>query len=424
MATRFYFPATGTAPASPAFASSWEGVNAAPNGPLRLPLPTTPGNTTLGTQDAHIPPAVTAPVDTAHRQWVSTATLPAGAISGTFSLVIGACAAGGTQDSFLQAVIRVVSGDGATVRGTLYAGNTLTAASASTSSLAYEFSTGSNGPLTAYRTRLLSGTLTSVTAVAGDRIVVEVGSRTMAPNGSSRTASLAIQDLTSLSDFTATVDQVGNAGRPWIEFSQDLFPTPPAIPTSVAATSSHASVTLTWAAPASGPAPTSYEVELGLVPSGGTGLVDVGLATSHTFTGLFSDSTYYPEVRSVGVAGSSAWVRVTLNTKGPPRNLAVTPAATSIALTWDPPASGSAGITYEVRRDAGTPAAATSPHTFTGLTAGTLYFLEVRAVLAGVDNSPWVGIEATTVGAFVKDISTGATVKAWGGSSWVPIRVL
>lgn len=213
MSTRFYLPASGSAAVSPAYDSSWEESGAA----ARLPLVTTPSDTAFTLASAQKVTAAS-PGDVLIRQFVSD-VLPAGSISGTFSLVIDAAEATSTADAFLQVVIRVVSGDGSTVRGTLYAGQTTTTASASSSSPAYEFVGGTN--TSAARSRILSAvTLSGVTATAGDRIVVDLGYRS-SNVGTTRVGSLVLGDPTATGDATLAVD--GNAARPWIEFSQTLF---------------------------------------------------------------------------------------------------------------------------------------------------------------------------------------------------------
>lgn len=218
MATRFYLPQSGAAPASPAYTSSWESVaNAA-----RMPLVTEATNTALTSRSTD-KAAATEPYDSLAGQWVSEA-LPAGDVSGTFTLVTGATEPTGSRDAFLQCVIRVVSGDGSTVRGTLYAGQTATVESAVTTASNYEFA------LFSFKVRVLTATLTSVTAQAGDRIVVEYGSRACNANTYTNSVQVIIGDSTSASDLPATVDANGSTGdgRPWIEFSQDVFAGAPA----------------------------------------------------------------------------------------------------------------------------------------------------------------------------------------------------
>jgi hypothetical protein len=182
-----------------------------------MPLVTTPTNTAVTTRFTD-KAATSEPYDSLAGQWVSDA-LPAGAVAGTFTLVTGATESTGSRDAFLQCVIRVVSSDGSTVRGTLYAGQAQTVESATSTASNYEFT------LFSFKVRVLTASLSSVTAQAGDRVVVEYGSRACNANTYNNSVQVLIGDGTSVSDLPATVDANGSTtdGRPWIEFSQDLF---------------------------------------------------------------------------------------------------------------------------------------------------------------------------------------------------------
>ncbi len=60
--------------------------------------------------------------------------------------------------------------------------------------------------------------------------------------------------------------------------------------------------------------------------------------------------------------------------------------ATSVDVSWDPVINAES---YELRVDSGTPFAATSPYSATGLTTGTEYCYEVRAMNASDGDSDW-----------------------------------
>ena len=77
---------------------------------------------------------------------------------------------------------------------------------------------------------------------------------------------------------------------------------------------------------------------------------------------------------------------------------------TSAEVSWNGTATG-----YEVRLNGGTPETVTATSkTFTGLTAGTAYTVEVRAV-CGSSQSPWVSTSFTTLGATgLADAESGA----------------
>jgi hypothetical protein len=98
-------------------------------------------------------------------------------------------------------------------------------------------------------------------------------------------------------------------------------------------------------------------------------------------------------------AGGSGFVAVIYTPPAAPNvptSLDADAHATSIDFSWLPPSGGGPVDSYDVRIDGGTPdTGATSPHTFTGLTAVTSYTLEVRAVGPG-GTSSWATLGAST----------------------------
>jgi len=150
------------------------------------------------------------PVNVLSRQYVA-GPLKAGEISGTVKGVIRAVEANADAEYRAQLVIRVVSADGTTFRGTLRA--------ADSEVLSSEFSTGLVNryfPLAS----LFPQALTPVAAQAGDWLVVEVGFRSHNEHMTSRNASLRYGDSAAsdcVENETAT-----NDFNPWIEFSQTI----------------------------------------------------------------------------------------------------------------------------------------------------------------------------------------------------------
>jgi hypothetical protein len=121
---------------------------------------------------------------------------------------------------------------------------------------------------------------------------------------------------------------------------------------------------------------------------------------THTFTGLTPDTAYTLEVRAYNTFGDSAWTSVAGTTAGPPdtpTGLTVTasPDGLELELDWAAATGGPTG--YDVRIDGGAAADVGNvlTHTFTGLTPGTAYTLEVRAYNAAGD-SAWASIGAST----------------------------
>lgn len=201
MATRYYFncDASSTlAPVTVTPVSGWEETaDAMPAGLLqtaRVALATADfGNISFAQNNEQL-----------YRQFVS-GQIGAGQISGT---VKGQCLYSVQVLKTLKSriCIRVVSGDGSVVRGTLLAlGNNSTNTNmTSTSPLNIKIANG--------------GSLSSVTAENGDRIVVEIGftSASASPSGTFIANNSGAADLPE--DEVETDDTLA----PWIEFSQSL----------------------------------------------------------------------------------------------------------------------------------------------------------------------------------------------------------
>lgn len=114
-----------------------------------------------------------------------------------------------------QVVMKVVSFDGSTVRGTLYSGS---AGSAGVPP-SYASTTAAN----AVNRKLPQNTTTSLTPVNaqhGDRLLIEIGSRQVASNGSTPTIGLIMGDVNG-TDLPENETTTG-AGDPWIEFNKEF----------------------------------------------------------------------------------------------------------------------------------------------------------------------------------------------------------
>lgn len=149
-------------------------------------------------------------------QYVSP-PLAAQTITGTFKMYMEFREANAANDSRAQVVIRVVSNDGSTVRGTLYAGDTATSG-ANPASEFVTTSTNRSFP----RAGLSPATITNIGAItAGDRLVIEFGWRTHAGHTSADyrwswgdpTAGVDLPE----DEVTTDVSRV-----PWIEFSNGI----------------------------------------------------------------------------------------------------------------------------------------------------------------------------------------------------------
>jgi hypothetical protein len=203
MATRFYLPSAGAAAVSPAF-GSWNQTTGAD----RLKCVTTKIISTLTNK-------VQASADVVSndlvRQYVSD-PLAAVTVSGTVQGVIRSLEASSLHDLCAQCLIRIVSNDGGTFRGTLY--------NFDNAALSNEF------PITTAANRgfprgsvAAAKTLSAIAASANDRLVIEIGWReAISGEGANGTLRFGDSSGTDLAvNETGTLDN-----NPWIEFSQTL----------------------------------------------------------------------------------------------------------------------------------------------------------------------------------------------------------
>lgn len=221
MATRFYLPVGGAPPTLPAFTSSWESSVSA----QRWPAVRAKSNTAL-TQYVKRFPSTTSQQMLFH-QWISEPLNVDQSISGTVSMVVKTYEGNAAVDGYLAFVLKVMQGDSTTlVRGTLL-----------------QYHTTSTEKTTAWQTRIHSArAITTVNALAGDRIVIEIGSHGVTP-------STSYDDGLKFGDPSATADYALTSGLttdlcPWVELSATLTfgtpVTPQELEGSVAGTSSAA----------------------------------------------------------------------------------------------------------------------------------------------------------------------------------------
>jgi hypothetical protein len=209
MATRFYVThRNDVSEIAPSFDASWESVPTA----VRLRLQTQKWGAPLASS-ARSETSASSSYDVAHWQLISEPLLADVTISGTVKGIIRALESAAAADLCAQMLIKVVSRDGGTVRGTLLAHDG--------SALSNEFDAATLTNRKFPRNWSGAGTaLSSVAALAGDRIVVEIGWRAYNASSTSYTGTLEIGDSGSAwlaEDETSTIQD-----NPWIEFSQDL----------------------------------------------------------------------------------------------------------------------------------------------------------------------------------------------------------
>jgi hypothetical protein len=201
MATRFYFLEDGVAPPiTPGFDGGWEQTGSAARRHL-YPKFQVPIVDTLADRTVTVP--ITTTQQILNVQFIGP-PMPACRIVGTFSMVVrGQEGANGANAHFAH-VLRVLSQDGGTVRGTL--------SSRMTTSTEYT---------TAGQTRIFGPTaVTPLTTMPGDRLVLELGAHAQAPTAAS-SATLRFGN-SAATDFALTSGLTTDL-KPWCEFSDNLF---------------------------------------------------------------------------------------------------------------------------------------------------------------------------------------------------------
>jgi hypothetical protein len=165
----------------------------------------------------------------------------------------------------------------------------------------------------------------------------------------------------------------------------------PGAPSSLVASSSGSSITLSWHAPTSGGAPTSYLLEVGSAP----GLSDLAVASTGSLATTLTapnapTGTFYIRIRAQNSAGTSAPSNeavLAVGVPGPPTSLVGTTSGTSLTLTWHAPTIGGVPTTYVLEggsapglADLGSAALNSLAMTLTlpGIPPGT-YYLRIRA---------------------------------------------
>ncbi len=204
MATRFYFPSSGTAPLSALDRDpgAWT-LPTGSNDPevSRLPLVTTKSNTALTTTTKTWP-------STSSNAWClfQFQSKPLAHnysfVGDSVSVVIGKCIEATTSsDTFLEVVVRAVSNDGTVDRGVIID------------------LVGTEFPTTTAATRRIAGTDNAVDVFTGDRIVVEVGVYGDTPTTSDY--SLRLGDPSAVGDFAWTNGLTTDLCS-WLEINFDL----------------------------------------------------------------------------------------------------------------------------------------------------------------------------------------------------------
>jgi hypothetical protein len=205
-ATRFYLPSTNTAEITTiGFDAGWGNTTAADQ--IRLNKPGIKINSAMTDK---VGTSVNTAISVLCRQYVSD-PIAAQTIIGTVKGQVRGYEGNANHDSVSAIGIRIVSNNGATVRGTLEAITypTLLATNEYGLSIANRY------------TPISSTALSSVTAQSGDRIVIEIGYHRYGttPAGSS-TLNFGDNGAIDLPEDQTTTSATM---EPWIEFSQDII---------------------------------------------------------------------------------------------------------------------------------------------------------------------------------------------------------
>ncbi len=224
-----------------------------------------------------------------------------------------------------------------------------------------------------------------------------------------------------------------NAANYWVDVM--FLPTStPGAPSNVTATAGLASTTVSWTAPSTGGAPTSYIVTpyIGSAAQTPTTINGTPPATTATVKGLTPGTSYTFTVKGANVNGngpesghSNAVTPQGASAPTAPTNVSVVPAGGEAEVDWSAPNDdgGSAITAYTVTPstggNAGTPvsvgASATSA-TVTGLTNGTSYTFKVTATNAiGSTDSP--ATSAVTPNNTLFDLAKPANVDSGDNSA-------
>jgi len=254
---------------------------------------------------------------------------------------------------------------------------------------------------------------------------------------------LAVDRFSLLSAINPPAGQYSNAGGIFARFdsyawansngtsSTPVIPVAPGSVTSAASSAGNGSVTVTWSAPTSGDAPTSYEVS---IPGRTTCVINLvttpNAALSCTFTGLTNGTNYTATVVAKNAAGTSTGATTSATPVAPtppgaPTGVSATAGNGQATISWTAPASaGSSAITsYTVTSSpSGLTCTVNAPATsctISGLTNGTGYTFTVVATSSAGNSSPSSASTSVSPQATVPSAPTNVTAASGDGQATI-----
>lgn len=231
-----------------------------------------------------------------------------------------------------------------------------------------------------------------------------------------------------------------SASRVGVRGGFQVKATAPGTPGTLTAVSSGSTVTLTWSAPSSGDAPSTYVIEAGSAPglSNLANFATGSTATTFSATGI-GNGTYYVRVRAqngAGVSGTSNEATLVVGAvgcagaPGAPTSLTVGETGGTVTLTWGAPAGGCPVTSYVLQAGsapglsnlANSSVGAVTSYVATGVGAGTYYIRVVAQNAAGTSAASnevvlTVGGGGTTTGTISVISSTTAALFSTAFSS-------
>ncbi len=224
-----------------------------------------------------------------------------------------------------------------------------------------------------------------------------------------------------------------NSGNYWVDVTFAGDPVPGA-PSGVTATAGQAAATVSWTAPATGGAPTSYEVTpfVGSTAQPSETVSGTPLPMTTTVTGLTPGTAYTFRVRGVNVEGagaqSAASDPVTPTAAGlpaAPAGVTATPDSQAAVVRWTAPDDGGSPLTnYTVTPYVGGAAqpavtidAPATRAIVTGLTVGTSYTFRVKASNANGAGAASAETDAVTPLRSIFEFAAPTTVDGGDGNA-------